>query len=84
MYYQDRLEGKGFARVFAGGTGRTAGAVDAARRDLEARVGTRVETIDPTRAAAPPDRVSLTPAQLAVLAPLVGMLLRTRREAVPA
>jgi Tfp pilus assembly PilM family ATPase len=84
MYYQDRLEGKGFARVFAGGTGRTAGAVDAARRDLEARVGTRVDAIDPTRAAASTERTSMTPDQLAALAPVVGMLLRTRREAVPA
>jgi hypothetical protein len=58
--------------------------VDAARRDLEARVGTRVEAIDPTRAAASTERISMTADQLAALAPLVGMLLRTRREAVPA
>ena len=84
MYYQDRLEGRGFGRVFIGGTGKTPGAVDAARRDLESRVGTPVEAIDATRVAAPADRISMTADQRASLAPLVGMLLRTQREVVPA
>jgi Tfp pilus assembly PilM family ATPase len=84
MYYQDRLEGRGFAHVYIGGVGRTAGVVDAARRELEARVGKSVEAIDPTRVAAPADRISMTADQRASLAPLVGMLVRTRKEVVPA
>jgi type IV pilus assembly protein PilM len=80
MYYQDRLEGKGFARVFAGGVGRTAGAVESVRRELETRVGTPVEIVDATRIAPPTDRITVTPEQRASLAPLVGMLVRTRRE----
>lgn len=81
MYYQDRLSGQGFARVLLGGTGRTAGALDIARKSLEERLGVAVEAIDPTRAAPLTDRISATPGLLAALAPLVGMLLRTRHEA---
>jgi type IV pilus assembly protein PilM len=66
MYYQDRLEGQGFARVLLGGSGRAPGAVEDARRGLEERLGTRVEPMGPSD----------------VLTPLMGMLLRTRREAV--
>ena len=84
MYYQDRLAGQGFQRVLAGGSSRVPGGVELARQDLAARVGTPVESLDPTRAAALADRITATPEQLAVLAPLAGMLLRTRREAVPA
>lgn len=82
MYYQDRLDGQGFARVVAGGVSRTPGGVELARRDIEARLGQGVEPIDPARAAALGDRVSATPEQLAMLAPLAGMLLRSRREVV--
>jgi type IV pilus assembly protein PilM len=81
MYYQDRLEGKGFSRVLLGGIGRLQGEVDLARRNLEARMGTVVEPIDPTRGAALTDRITATPELMATLSPLVGMLLRTRREA---
>ena len=84
MYYQDRLAGQGFRRVLAGGSSRVPGGVELARTDLAARVGTPVESLDPTRAAALADRITATPEQLAALAPLAGMLLRTRREAVPA
>jgi type IV pilus assembly protein PilM len=84
MYYQDRLEGQGFTRVLLGGTDRGAGSLEAARRSLEERLGSRVESIDATRAAAPTDRISLNPELSATLAPLVGVLLRTRREAVTA
>ena len=41
-----------------------------------------VESIDPTRGAALTDRIQPTPELMATLSPLVGMLLRTRREAV--
>ena len=82
MYYQDRLGGKGFSRVLLGGLGKLPGAVDMARRDLEEHMGTQVEPIDPTRGASLTDRIQATPELMATLSPLVGMLLRTRREAV--
>jgi type IV pilus assembly protein PilM len=82
MYYQDRLGGKGFTRVLLGGLGKAHGAVDMARRDLEEHMGTVVEPIDPTRGASLTDRIQPTPELMATLSPLVGMLLRTRREAV--
>ena len=82
MYYQDRLGGKGFTRVLLGGLGKAHGAVDMARRDLEEHMGTVVEPIDPTRGASLTDRIQATPELMATLSPLVGMLLRTRREAV--
>jgi len=81
MYYQDRLEGRGFSRILLGGIGRLQGEVDLARRNLETRMGTVVEPIDPTRGAALTDRIHATPELMATLSPLVGMLLRTRREA---
>jgi Tfp pilus assembly PilM family ATPase len=88
MYYEDRLEGRGFARVFLGGVGRPAESggvsLEAVQRSLESRLGARVEPIDPTRVAALTDRIGMTPALTATLAPLVGTLLRTRREAVGA
>jgi type IV pilus assembly protein PilM len=84
MYYQDRLGGKGFSRVLLGGLGKAPGAVDMARRDLEEHMGTVVEPIDPTRGASLTDRIQATPELMATLSPLVGMLLRTRREAVTA
>jgi type IV pilus assembly protein PilM len=81
MYYQDRLEGRGFSKILLGGIGRLQGEVDLARRNLESRMGTVVEPIDPTRGAALTDRIQATPELMATLSPLVGMLLRTRREA---
>jgi type IV pilus assembly protein PilM len=81
MYYQDRLEGRGFSKILLGGIGRLQGEVDLARRNLEARMGTVVEPIDPTRGAALTDRITATPELMATLSPLVGMLLRTRKEA---
>lgn len=84
MYYQDRLGGERFTRVFAGGISQTAGGIELALKDLESRLGQPVEPVDPTRVAALSDRLSVTSDQLAPMAPLVGMLLRTKREAVSA
>ena len=84
MYYQDRLSGHGFARVFAGGRSHIPGGVEAAAREIETRLGTVVEPLDPTSMAPLVDRISVTPRQGAALAPLVGMLLRSRKEAVAA
>jgi len=82
MYYQDRLGGRGFTRILLGGLGRMPGAVDMARRNLEEHMGAAVEPIDPTRGATLTDRIQPTPELMATLSPLVGMLLRSRREAV--
>jgi len=84
MYYQDRLAGERFARVFLGGSGRAMGAVELARQNLEERLGVAVEPIDPTRFAALTDRISVTPDLMDVLGPLVGMALRARSESVTA
>jgi Tfp pilus assembly PilM family ATPase len=48
MYYQDRLEGQGFRRVLLGGNARSEGAFDQARQNLEERLATPVEPIEPT------------------------------------
>jgi type IV pilus assembly protein PilM len=84
MYYQDRLAGQGFTRVFAGGRSRLPGGVEASCREIETRLSTSVEPIDPTTMAPLVDRIQVTPRQGAALAPLVGMLLRSRRESVAA
>jgi hypothetical protein len=84
MYYQDRLAGVSFARAFLGGRGRMPGAVEAARRSLEERLGVRVEPIDPAGAAGVHESATVGAGQMDMLAPLVGMMLRTHREAMSA
>jgi type IV pilus assembly protein PilM len=80
MYYEDRLSGTGFSRVLlagsAGGGLRQAAEVDEARRSLEGRLTTSVETVDPRTAVSLTDRITVAPALLDTLAPLVGLLLR--------
>ena len=85
MYYEDRLQGAGFSRVFLAGAA-TAGIDHAAdveemRRSLETRLSTPVETVDPRSAATLTDRISAAPSFLDGLAPLVGLLLRRREKA---
>jgi hypothetical protein len=85
MYYEDRLRGSGFGRVILAGAGHSsapdaqmghASDVDAIRRELETRLQTRVEPIDPRPAIRLTDRIGATPALLDTLAPAVGVLLR--------
>jgi len=78
MYYEDRLTGAGFARVFlaGGASGRTTTDLEQARRSLQDRLTTPIETVDPRAAAALTDRISAGPALLDTLTPLVGLLLR--------
>jgi Tfp pilus assembly PilM family ATPase len=76
MYYEDRLSGTGFTRTIIAGA---SGGVDELRRQLQARLGTAVEAIDPRQAASLTDRISASPALLDALAPLVGLLLRDRQ-----
>jgi type IV pilus assembly protein PilM len=88
MYYEDRLQGAGFARVVLAGAAAGAarlGDVDQVRRSLADRLAAPVETIDPRAAVSLTDRISAAPALLDTLAPLVGILLRDRKkDAVPA
>ena len=84
MYYQDRLSGQRFSKVLAGGRSRLAAGVETAIRDLESRLGIVVEGLDPTTIVPLVDRISVTPRQGAALAPLVGMLLRSRAEVAAA
>jgi Tfp pilus assembly PilM family ATPase len=85
MYYEDRLQGAGFSRVLLSGAS-TVGAqqsvdVDGIRRNLEERLATPVETVDPRSAVTLTDRITAGPALLDMLTPLVGMLLRGREVA---
>lgn len=85
MYYEDRLEGTGFARVILAGAadaGAEHGDVGAMRRSLEERLRTSVETIGQRISVALTDRISAAPALLDALAPLVGLLLREREPSV--
>ena len=84
MYYQDRLDGQGFARVLLAGNNGTDNAMDELHQSLEERLGTPAESIDPTTAAALSDRIAAPAHMMNVLSPLTGILLRTRAEAVSA
>jgi Tfp pilus assembly PilM family ATPase len=87
MYYQDRLQGAGFARVLlAGGAGvRVAADLDQVRQTIEDRLTAPVSTVDPRAAVTIADRIKAAPALLDMLTPLVGLLLRDRKAAmVPA
>ena len=85
MYYEDRLGGSGFGRVLLCGAssavGRQADDVGELCRSLEDRLKTAIEAVDPSQAAALPDRGAQSPALLDALAPLVGLLVRDRRAA---
>ncbi len=83
MYYQDRLGGQGFARVLLGGRGGSPADRELARRSLQERLGVGVHEIDSTEAVPVGDRVNVL-TDKDILAPLVGILLRTEREAMTA
>jgi Tfp pilus assembly PilM family ATPase len=79
MYYEDRLNGGGFARVLlagAGGGTRQAGDVELVRRSLQQRLAANVDMVDPRAAVTLTDRISAGPAFLDIVAPLVGVILR--------
>jgi hypothetical protein len=80
MYYEDRLNGTGIARVWLAGMAPT-GEADAVRRDLEERLQARVEPVDSRSAADLVDRISTTPELADALAPLIGVLRRSGRAA---
>jgi hypothetical protein len=85
MYYEDRLQGAGFARVVLTGPGSlTPGergdvpqaGTEAVRRELELRLRVRVELLDPRPVVTLTDRITATPTLLDTLAPAVGLLAR--------
>ncbi len=79
MYHEDRLGGGGFARVvLAGASLRGPEVADLLRRELEARLGTRVEALDFRGAVALRDRIAAAPELLDSLAPAIGLILRER------
>jgi Tfp pilus assembly PilM family ATPase len=79
MYHEDRLGGGGFSRVvLAGASLIGAEGAERLRRDLEARIGTRVEALDFRGAVALRDRIAAAPELLDSLAPAIGVILRER------
>jgi len=79
MYHEDRLGGGGFARVvLAGASLRGPDVADLLRRELEARLATRVEALDFRNAVALRDRIAAAPELLDSLAPAIGLILRER------
>ncbi len=81
MYYEDRLNGGGFARVLIAGGARLPGGAETVRKGLEERLRVSVEAVDPRGTAGLQDRITASPELLDVLAPLVGLLMRERKAA---
>jgi Tfp pilus assembly PilM family ATPase len=81
MYYEDRLNGAGFARVLIAGAARLPGGAENMRRGLEERLRVSVESVDPRAAAGLQDRIGASAELLDVLAPLIGILMRERKAA---
>ena len=71
---------RAFPACFVGGPAAPAPTWKSRAAGSRSASGTLVEPIDPTTMALLPDRISVTPETWAALAPLVGMLLRTRQE----
>jgi Tfp pilus assembly PilM family ATPase len=80
MYYEDRLHGSGFTRVILAGVPH-ASDVERARRSLQERLTTQVDSLDLRSLVTLTDRITGTAAVLESLAPLVGVLLRGREAA---
>jgi type IV pilus assembly protein PilM len=77
MYHEDRLGGGGFARaVLAGASSRGLERAERLRRELEGRLGTRVEPLDFRGGVTIRDRIAAGPELLDTLAPTVGVILR--------
>lgn len=78
MYYEDRLGGGAFSRVILSGAGTEAG--DLTRRQIEERLGVRVEPLDVRAGIALRDRIVASGELLDSLAPAAGVLLRDRPQ----
>ena len=78
MYYEDRLNGSGFAKVLlVGGAAGSAG-MESVRRSLQDRLRVQVETPGPD-AVRFAERVGVDPAAMGLFLPLVGLLTRAAR-----
>jgi type IV pilus assembly protein PilM len=79
MYHEDRLAGGAFSRVvLAGASSRGPEQGERLRRQLEERIGTRVEPFDFRTAVGLRDRIAAGPEMLDALAPSIGVILRER------
>ncbi len=76
MYYEDRLGGTGFERVYL--VGAAAGTTDAVRHDLEERLEASVDAVDPRHLVVLADRIVASPELLDHLAAPIGVLMRER------
>jgi type IV pilus assembly protein PilM len=79
MYYEDRLSGRGFGRVFLAGAAEGpdgAGGAERIRRTLAERLHAKVEGVDFSASAVFADRITASAALVDQLAPLVGILSR--------
>jgi Tfp pilus assembly PilM family ATPase len=85
MYYEDRLNGAGFAQVWLCGAtafdGLHSGQAEEVRRNLEERLETTVTPLDPTGVVALTDRASAQVTLLDALTPSIGLLMRYREAA---
>jgi Type IV pilus assembly protein PilM len=78
MYYEDRLGGGVFSRVILSGAGSDAAEVT--RRQIEDRLGVRVEPLDVRAGVTLRDRIVAGGDVLDSLAPAAGVLLRDRPQ----
>jgi hypothetical protein len=74
MYYQDRLGGRGFSRVLAGGT-PASGLTSPVWLDIQARLGVRAEAVDPGPGVTVASRAPWTPDTMEMAAPALGLAL---------
>lgn len=85
MYYEDRLQGGGFARVLL--SGGPTGSDQRVRERIETRLGAPVEAIEAIEAIDAPgvvtltDRIEVAPSLVDALAPVVGLIVRGRGDA---
>jgi Tfp pilus assembly PilM family ATPase len=81
MYYEDRLGGSRFARIWVCGGAFAPGGADQVRAEISARLDVPAESVDFRRAAALSARPEASADVLDALAASVGVLLRERRAA---
>ena len=84
MYYQDRLDGRGFSQVLLCGIGRDHDAVEVARQELEDRLGVAAEPIEAALADSLAERLQSAPELRATVPPLLGILVRAGHDSVHA
>jgi type IV pilus assembly protein PilM len=81
MYFEDRLHGAAFSRVVLAGGSTYGGDAETLRRQIEERLGARVEPLDVTGVVTLRDRISVGADLLDTIAPAVGVLMRDRPAA---